>query len=180
MADGLVVSDVLHILCSQGRPHGCSVNASTTALHLVPLGSASQYPKHPWKASQCTHSSLLRPPVWRNQGDYNPPQPKIAGTAVSAFALPPPPPFQMPVCPCKGTALLATAPCAQEHHGDGAGGFSLGTSGRATHKSCRRSTPTALCHCLAKGERFWEHQPTAEKNLKGMILDYFYKYTEQQ
>lgn len=122
MADGLVVSNVLHILCSQGGPHGCSVNASTTALHLVPLGSASQYPKHPWKASQCTHSSLLRPPVWRNQGDYNPSQPKIVGTTVSAFALPPPPPFQMPVCPCKGTALLATASCAQEHRGDAARG----------------------------------------------------------
>ena len=180
MADGLVVSDVLHILCSQGGPHGCSANASATTLHLVPLGSASHYRKHPWKAPQCTHASLLEPPVWRNQGDHNPSQPKIAGTTVSAFALPPPPRSQMPVCPRKGTALLATAPCAQEHRGDGAGGSPLGASGRATHKSCRRGTQRALCHCLAKGEHFWEHRPTAEKNLKGMILDYIYfvKYTE--
>lgn len=100
------------------------------------------------KASlESTHARLLGPPLWRNQGQHNPSQPKIVGTTVSAFALPPPP---LPdVCmPPQG---LATAPCAQEHCGDGAGGSPLGTSGRAIHKSRRRSTPTAVCHCLAKG-----------------------------
>lgn len=97
-----MVSDALHIWCSQGGPHGCSVSASTTALHLVPLVSDSLYPKHLWKTPQCTRARLLGHPVWRKQGEHNPSQPKIAGTTVSVFALLPPPPSQMPVCPCKG------------------------------------------------------------------------------
>lgn len=132
------------------------------------------------KASlESTHARLLGPSLWRNQGQHNPSQPKIVGTTVSAFALPPPPPLPDVCVPPQG---LATAPCAQQHRGDGAGGSSLGTSGRAIHKSRRRSTPTALCHLPKESKHFWDHQPTAEKSLKGMILVYFYfiKYTEQQ
>lgn len=53
-----MVTDVLHILYSQRSPHRFPVNASAPALHLVPLSSASSYPKYPWQASQHTSGFL--------------------------------------------------------------------------------------------------------------------------
>lgn len=167
--EGLVISGVLHILCSQGGPHGCSVSvisASCTFGLCLTLPKASlQSPRvhtcHTW-ASRFKKPRKAQPIITKNSRHYS-----------LSFSSDPPTASQMPVCPHKRTAFLATAPCAQQYHSDGAGGSPLGPSGRTTHKSCRSSTPATLCHCLAKGEHFWKHWATAEKNFKDIILDYF-------
>lgn len=183
--DGLVVLDVLCILCGQGDPHGCSVKANVTLLQLVLLGFASCYPRQPWKAPQCTAESILGPPVWRNQGQHKPSQTKIESSTVSALVLP------LSLLPdVRVSTQGSTSPChtphSQEHHCDGAGGHQQ----EPQAKQCPRAAEEAPqggslvpmpCQSKEASAHFWKHLPTTEKTLKGLILDYFYfiRYTEQ-
>lgn len=137
------------------------------ALPLVPLGFTSHYTKHPWKAPPCTHARLLGPPVWRNQGEYNPPQHKIVGTTVSAFAPPAHP--QVSVCPHKGAALLATAPRAQEHRDDGAGGLRWGPQAEQPTKAAAGAHQQPCAAALPKDSISGTVDPQPERILRDDI-----------
>lgn len=150
-----MVLDVLCILCSQGSPYGCCVNANVTLLHLVLLGSASCYPRQPWEAPQSTRE-VLGPPVWRNQGEHKPSQTKIVSSTVSAFVL--------PLCllpdahvSTQGHISPCHTPCSQEHHSDGADDHHRESQAKQPPRAAEEAPQGALCHCLAKGKYFWKH-----------------------
>lgn len=163
---GLVVTDVLHILYSQRSPHRFPVNASAPALHLVPLSSASSYPKYPWQAPQHTCQASCTSCLEKLQ------RAKLNMTKLAGFCSAPSSPSPVacvpPQCPKEKSSLCQStwspaASCWGQRCPNGA-------SGRHNHKSCRRSLVPLPCQRIM----FWGIINNSWKESQGGD-DHFYK-----